>query len=371
MMKEQATVGLQQEIDAYEARRTIAANFQQWFIEAGREGMRQEMAANAARVAGDIASEQIRQKAIEEMRREEVNQYGLRLMEMDRLNMATWTGKALGYMRMFLENSSKTMGMLQETVGKKLMGIFGEGGVMKSIIGTGLNAIFGPAGGMMASLVSAGMKKMGEIALEGLKKIGGFFKDLFGGASAKELAGREVVANFEVNLAKMLTETQKLEAGNERWKQTVIAIRDAYIAQGLSEQEALRDAERLWQSSREGAEASKQVIDEITRRMGQFSSEVRDAFNNFPREIEVDVNWDIEPPPDFDSFRHGGRVRKTGLALVHAGETVIPTGGGRVALDQGEHGEGFNHTLAALQMIVRKLDRLPRATRDAVLVSGR
>jgi hypothetical protein len=99
------------------------------------------------------------------------------------------------------------------------------------------------------------------------KKVGDFFKRLFGGPSADEVAGRGAVGAFEDQLAGSLNAAQQAEAGGERWKQTVIAIRDAYLAVGRSEREALADAEKLWASSRQGAEASKAVIDEITKKM--------------------------------------------------------------------------------------------------------
>ena len=90
------------------------------------------------------------------------------------------------------------------------------------------------------------------------------FSRLFGGPSAEELAGRKLVSDFEGNLAKMLTATQKIEAGNLPWKGTVIAIRDAYIATGKSEQDAMRDAQALWQSAKGGAEGAKRAIEQVS-----------------------------------------------------------------------------------------------------------
>jgi hypothetical protein len=91
------------------------------------------------------------------------------------------------------------------TGGEGLSGFF-------SGIGSGMvESLGGILTGGLTSLINMGV----GIVWEGLKKIGGFFKDLFGGPSAEELAGREVVANFEANLATMLTDAQKIEAGNE------------------------------------------------------------------------------------------------------------------------------------------------------------
>lgn len=123
--------------------------------------------------------------------------------------------------------------------------------------------------GGMQSLVNAGI----GIAMRGLQQIGGFFRDLFSGPSAKELAGREVVANFEANVQSMLNERQKLEAGNESWKQTVVVVRDAYLALGRTEAEALAAVEALWRSSKGGAEDVERAmrpiqtaLDEVARR---------------------------------------------------------------------------------------------------------
>ena len=152
---------------------------------------------------------------------------------------------------------------------------------LASAINTGVQwfkqgmAIVSDVGRLMAGDFTA----IGDIIVKGWqliqsagKAIADFFRKAFGGPSAKELAGRELVDQFEKNLATMLSKQQLLEAGNEDWKKTVIAIRDAYIANGLSEQTALADAKRLWESSRAGGEDTQAVVDEITRKMGTFGT---------------------------------------------------------------------------------------------------
>lgn len=103
------------------------------------------------------------------------------------------------------------------------------------------------------------------------RKFQAFFRNIFGGPSGAELAGRQAVADFEAELAGVLTSQQKAEAGGEAWKETVIAIRDAYLAMGRTEEEALADAKRLWESSKDGAEASARVIEEIRRKMQELT----------------------------------------------------------------------------------------------------
>lgn len=164
---------------------------------------------------------------------------------------------------------------LGSTLSTSLSSLFGGGsggGLFGSLVGGGLSAVFGP-GGIVMKLAGQGLEALGKLAWEGLKKIGGYFKDLFGGPSAKELAGREVVANFEANVQSMLNERQKLEAGNESWKKTVIVVRDAYLALGRTEAEALAAVEALWKSSKGGAEAVERAmhpiqaaLDEVAKR---------------------------------------------------------------------------------------------------------
>lgn len=154
---------------------------------------------------------------------------------------------------------------LGATLSTGLGSLFGGssgGGLVGSLVGGGLSAVFGP-GGLVMSLAAQGVQALSGLVWDGLKKIGGWFKDLFGGPSAQELAGREVVANFEANIATMMNERQKLEAGNESWKQTVVVVRDAYLALGKTESEALAAVEALWQSSKGGADAVARAMQPI------------------------------------------------------------------------------------------------------------
>lgn len=168
------------------------------------------------------------------------------------------------------------MGVLQDKVGKSLLGMFGasQNSLLGGIMNSGLSMVFGPLTGLMSQWAMKGLEALGGIVLKGLKKIGGYFKDLFGGPDAKELAGREVVDQFQSNLAEALEPAKRT---GEQWKDTVIAIRDRYIELGLTEAEALRDAERLWASSKAGPEASKAVIAEIEQKMKGVAAAAREA----------------------------------------------------------------------------------------------
>jgi hypothetical protein len=229
-----------------------------------------------------------------------------------------------------MRNTSKTLGELQETLSGKLTEIFGGGGMMSNIISGGLNLVFGPASGIIATLVGKGMAWMAETVWHGLQKIGGFFRDLFGGPSADELAGRELVKKFEDNLHAMLNEQQRLEAGNESWKMTVIAIRDAYIAKGLSAAEAMAAAERLWASSRSGAAASAQAIAEIERILNGTASAAANLgaqIDSATRPRTIDIHYNAGDAPDSSP---GFAVGSGGIRNFGSGTPVVLHGKERV-----------------------------------------
>lgn len=173
---------------------------------------------------------------------------------------------------------SKVFGDSQ-TFGANISAIFqgafegggGATGAVKSFATQAVGSLLG-----MVPVVGPFISQFAGPIVAGFSKIAGKVKDmfsgLFGGASKDEKEGRGLVAEFEKSIQSVLTSTQLAEAGNENWAKTVIAIRDAYIAMGRTEAEALKDAERLWASSKQGAEASRTVIDEITIKMKEQAS---------------------------------------------------------------------------------------------------
>ena len=179
----------------------------------------------------------------------------------------------------FFTNIPASMGVLQEKVKGSLLSMFGasQNSMLGSIMNGGLSMVFGPLTGLMSQWAMKGLEALSGLVLKGLKKIGGYFKDLFGGPDKKELAGREVAAEFETTIAGMLNEQQKIEAGGERWKQTVIGVRDAYIANGLSAREAEIDVKRLWDAEKIGPEAARAVIAEIEAKMRAVGQAAADA----------------------------------------------------------------------------------------------
>lgn len=230
----------------------------------------------------------------------------------------------------FLGFSKDTEGIFSGLFGKGKSGGGSLGGILGGFFkgggGSSMSGLMGAGMQIATGVMTGGMSVLAGVAFEGVKAIGGFFKKMFSKPNADELAGRDIVSSFEQNLSSMLTDQQRLETGNESWKNTVVAIRDAYRDQGLSEQEALKDAERLWASSREGAESSKKVVAEITEKMKGLGAATQQAFQQFPKEVRVPVRFDVDelrlPQPRLDvtPMASGGIGRVSKPTLFLAGE---------------------------------------------------
>lgn len=268
-------------------------------------------------------------------------------------------------------------------------------------IGTSLmskfSTTFGPA--IKAALpfgigeaVTALLPALGALFGPVAEKIAGFFKKIFGGPSAEEVRGREAVAAFEAQLRSTLTATQNLESGGESWKQTVIAIRDAYIANGLTEREALADAERLWKSSTISAAESARVIAEIEAKMkasGEAGATAVDkigtALDQLPDVVDIDIRGHYRTYEEgggldgyakgtlgvhgrwFSDFGAGRTVR------VHGEEAIVPRGqaGDFAAAYGGGGGDGSQASLTRIERYLRQQHRvLARAVTNALVVQG-
>jgi len=266
-----------------------------------------------------------------------------------------------------------------ENVGAKVSGIFqqafmgggGAIGAVKAFATETLSNLIGMIPGVppwVQSFAGPIVEMFSKLA----SKAKDFFRGLFGGPSRDELNGRNLVSEFEQNLAGLLTAQQRAEAGNDAWKQTVIAIRDAYIAAGLTEQQALRDAERLWASSREGAEASKRVIAEIEanmQRTGQAAAgavdKVTAALSNLPREIDIEIRGNYTSPGGpGDGYatgtmgRHGAWFRDFGTAtatVLHGREAVVTPEQAPAFARAVLGGAGDPELLAAIRSLPRDL----------------
>jgi hypothetical protein len=282
-----------------------------------------------------------------------------------------------------IQGGGSVIGAAGTTIGNNLMASF------TTKFGPAITAAL-PFG--IGAAVTALLPSLGSLFGPVAEKIGSFFKNIFGGPSQEELRGRQAVADFEKQLAGLLTQTQKNEAGNESWKMTVIAIRDAYIAMGRTEQEALRDAERLWQSSKQGAQASAAVIAEIEAKMksqGQAAVDaverVSSALDDLPREIDITINTQQEDDPTRmgDGYARGTKAR-TGswfrnfgggtATMLHGDEAVVPRGQAGAfaeAMGVGGMSDAVAAEVAGLRADFAMLPHMiGRAVRDAVLVAG-
>lgn len=147
------------------------------------------------------------------------------------------------------------------------------GGTVGKAITGGLTSMLGSTiGGAVGSIIPGLGTAIGSMIGPLLGKLGGAIKGMFGGPSATELEGRAAEKQFVETLRSGLTEVQRLESamlvaqGNSKdWADSVIAIRDAYIATGRTADEALRDRQRLYEAEKHGAEAVKRVMDEINK----------------------------------------------------------------------------------------------------------
>lgn len=211
-------------------------------------------------------------------------------------------------------------------------------GAVKAFATQTLTSLFGMIPGIgewagaLASVVVSTFSKLWGWISDGFKK-------LFGGASADELAGRELVAKFEDNVIAMLSDAQRMEAGTDRWRQVLVGVRDAVMAAGVSHDDALALVERLWASSKNGADASRLVIEEITRLMqgqGQAAAgaidKVRDALAGLPDEIRVVIRGEYRAPDlpgegfAAGTIARGSWFRDFGVAtatVLHGREAVV------------------------------------------------
>jgi hypothetical protein len=278
-----------------------------------------------------------------------------------------------GWLDRFLPSwAAKMVGGLADTTMSGLVGrIPGLGGALPGMAGglPGLAGLFGGGGGAAGAVAGidahiAGLSAAGSAGGAGFlgsfgalmtnpwtigigAAIGGglLLKKLFGGPSEQEKEGRAAAAKFREGIEAALSESQLAEAAgvdgvvdaSERWKLAVIGIRDAYIAAGKTEAEALAAANRLFEAEKKGGAEVQRVIEEISKswvkqehtatdsvddiqtRFNQWFrnhhdnlvrllndnqrtwAEVRDdalqALNAIPTTIPIGIEWDVPPVP--------------------------------------------------------------------------
>lgn len=147
---------------------------------------------------------------------------------------------ALG--KMLSGGVNKLASSLQSSLGQDLAGKIGQG--LFSLI-----PMVGSMMGPLTSVIGAGLSK------------------LFGGVSKEVRQARDEISGMEKQLASTLTASQQLEAGNERWKMTTIAVRDAYLATGRSAADAEAIVRQLWDDSK--PQKVKEAIQQINAVMDE------------------------------------------------------------------------------------------------------
>lgn len=247
-----------------------------------------------------------------------------------------------------IQGGGSVIGAAGAHIGTSLMTKFSEkfGPAIKSALP------FGIGEAVVALLPTLGAL-FGPVA----EKIGGFFRSIFGGPSSDELRGRQAVADFEAQLHSTLTATQRLEAGNVSWKMTVIALRDAFMAQGKSEAEALAAAEALWKSSQSGAAASAAAIAAIQAVLegtAGAASGLASALNAATVDRTINIGFNVDDIPDIDLGGRDGGERSSGFARGTFGT---------MGVDFPDFGSGTRTVLHGREAVVTEADRVPFAMR--------
>lgn len=170
--------------------------------------------------------------------------------------------------------------LLGGLIGGKGTGGSALDGALGGLATTGLTKAFNAAAPQILNVLGMGLSTtlgamlpgigaaLGPLLTKGLGAAWNGIKSLFGGPSEAEQQGREIAAAFRSGIADTLTDTQRLEAGNEAWKLSVIGVRDAYLAAGKTEQDALEAMDRLWKAEVRGAGAVQAEIETINRVIG-------------------------------------------------------------------------------------------------------
>ena len=157
------------------------------------------------------------------------------------------------------EAGSNTATSLLSNLGSMMKsGLKGLEGTLRGLFTKALSMIpvVGPILAAFAGPLFDGLKAIG-------KKVFDWVKGLFGGPDAAELQAREIAHSMDQMMIGLLDAQQLAEAGGQLWAQQNIAIRDSFLAIGLSEEAAAAAAKRLSDAVRESPEAAQAVIDSL------------------------------------------------------------------------------------------------------------
>ena len=156
-------------------------------------------------------------------------------------------------------------------IGKNITeSLFGAGGLLNGFgnsLTKGLSNIFGKGIGDAFGMFLPGI---GALLGPLIGKLGGFFKDLFGGVSEEVKKARTDLEGFQETLRDTLTTSER--SGLQEWEQDIVAIKKAYMALGKTEQEALADAEALWDT--DNPERSQAAIERVTEALAAYQKQL-------------------------------------------------------------------------------------------------
>ncbi len=156
-------------------------------------------------------------------------------------------------------------------IGKNITeSLFGAGGLLNGFgnsLTKGLSNIFGKG---IGDAFGAFLPGIGAILGPLIGKLGGFFKDLFGGVSEEVKKARTDLEGFQETLRDTLTTSER--SGLKGWEQDIVAIKKAYMALGKTEQEALADAEALWDT--DNPERSREAIERVTEALEAYQEQI-------------------------------------------------------------------------------------------------
>lgn len=119
----------------------------------------------------------------------------------------------------------------------------------------------------------------------------------FIGVSKEVKISRQQVETFQVALRGTLTDQQRAEAGGEKWKETVIAVRDAYLATGRTAEEAEAMVLQMWNTDKpKEAEAAVRAIAAVMDEAAAKAAGVTEATEELTEAVEqtTDAAADLE-----------------------------------------------------------------------------
>jgi len=284
--------------------------------------------------------------------------------------------------------ATAAVGFAMGQLGQK---IFGGAGVAAGAFG----AASGAATGAMIGSVLPGIGTAVGAIVGGLVGMASGFI----GVSKETKIARTQIAEFQVGIRATLTDQQRAEAGGEAWAETVIAVRDAYLATGRTAEEADAIVKQMWNDKKpkeaeaairkiaevmdeaaaaalaasaavEGVNADIVATAEAAQEMERAFEDVRDAIDDIPRNVDVNIRANREEGFENETkgFAGGsGGIRDFGrgtLAVLHGRERVQTEAQMRSEQRGGDMAGQLSRVLDFLEY------KMPLALRDAVQGAG-